>query len=62
MRATSARPGEEGYFRTGDTVVRDAGGYWRILGRTSVDIIKTGGLKVSALEAGAYTRPLFSSS
>ena len=25
-------------------------GYWRILGRQSVDIIKTGGYKVSALE------------
>ena len=39
----------EGWFRTGDTAqVED--GYWRILGRTSSDIIKTGGYKVSALE------------
>lgn len=38
------------WFRTGDEgVVED--GYWRILGRRSVDIIKTGGEKVSALEA-----------
>jgi acyl-CoA synthetase (AMP-forming)/AMP-acid ligase II len=36
-------------FRTGDVaVVTD--GYYRILGRRSVDIIETGGFKVSALE------------
>jgi malonyl-CoA/methylmalonyl-CoA synthetase len=39
----------DGWFRTGDTAVVDAGVY-RILGRTSIDIIKTGGHKVSALE------------
>ncbi len=39
----------EGWFRTGDVAVRDRGAY-RLLGRTSVDIIKTGGYKVSALE------------
>jgi malonyl-CoA/methylmalonyl-CoA synthetase len=39
----------DGWFRTGDVAVREAGAY-RILGRTSVDIIKTGGYKVSALE------------
>jgi malonyl-CoA/methylmalonyl-CoA synthetase len=39
----------EGWFRTGDVAVVDDG-YWRILGRRSVDIIKTGGYKVSALE------------
>ncbi len=39
----------DGWFRTGDmAVVSD--GYYRILGRSSVDIIKTGGYKVSALE------------
>ena len=38
-----------GWFRTGDTAVVENGAY-RILGRTSVDIIKTGGYKVSALE------------
>jgi malonyl-CoA/methylmalonyl-CoA synthetase len=38
-----------GWFRTGDMAVLEEGGY-RILGRTSVDIIKTGGYKVSALE------------
>ncbi len=38
------------WFRTGDTVAREADGYVRILGRTSVDILKSGGYKVSALE------------
>lgn len=39
----------DGWFRTGDTAVIENGVY-RILGRTNVDIIKTGGHKVSALE------------
>jgi malonyl-CoA/methylmalonyl-CoA synthetase len=39
----------DGWFRTGDVAVLEDGGY-RILGRSSVDIIKTGGFKVSALE------------
>ena len=39
----------DGWFRTGDVAVRDAEGY-RLLGRSSVDILKTGGEKVSALE------------
>lgn len=39
----------DGWFRTGDVAVLDAGSY-RILGRASVDIVKTGGEKVSALE------------
>ena len=38
------------WFKTGDTVARDADGYVRILGRTSVDILKSGGYKLSALE------------
>ena len=38
-----------GWFRTGDVAVVEDG-YYRILGRRSVDIIKTGGYKVSALE------------
>jgi malonyl-CoA/methylmalonyl-CoA synthetase len=40
----------ERWFRTGDTVAREADGYLRILGRTSVDILKSGGYKLSALE------------
>lgn len=38
-----------GWFGTGDIAVEENGVY-RILGRRSVDIIKTGGYKVSALE------------
>ena len=38
------------WFKTGDTVARDADGYVRVLGRTSVDILKSGGYKLSALE------------
>jgi malonyl-CoA/methylmalonyl-CoA synthetase len=40
---------QNGWFRTGDVAVLE-NGYYRILGRNSVDIIKTGGYKVSALE------------
>jgi malonyl-CoA/methylmalonyl-CoA synthetase len=39
----------EGWFCTGDVAVLEDGDY-RILGRSSVDLIKTGGYKVSALE------------
>jgi malonyl-CoA/methylmalonyl-CoA synthetase len=39
----------DGWFRTGDSAVVEDGVY-RILGRTSIDILKTGGHKVSALE------------
>jgi malonyl-CoA/methylmalonyl-CoA synthetase len=46
----TARAFREGrWFRTGDVAVVEDG-YFRILGRRSVDIIKTGGFKVSALE------------
>jgi malonyl-CoA/methylmalonyl-CoA synthetase len=39
----------DGWFRTGDiAVVED--GYYKILGRDSIDIIKSGGYKISALE------------
>ena len=45
----------DGWFRTGDeAVVED--GYWRLVGRRSVDIIKTGGYKVSAVEIEAAMR------
>jgi malonyl-CoA/methylmalonyl-CoA synthetase len=39
----------DSWFRTGDTAIIENGVY-RILGRTNVDILKTGGHKVSALE------------
>jgi len=45
----------DGWFRTGDVAVVDDGAY-RILGRSSVDIIKTGGYKVSALEVEEVLR------
>ena len=38
------------WFRTGDTAVIDNGGFHRIVGRSSIDIIKTGGFKVGAGE------------
>jgi acyl-CoA synthetase (AMP-forming)/AMP-acid ligase II len=40
----------DGYLRSGDVAVREADGTFRILGRMSVDIIKTRGFKVSAVE------------
>jgi malonyl-CoA/methylmalonyl-CoA synthetase len=45
----TARAFRHGWFRTGDSAVVENGRY-RILGRANVDIIKTGGYKVSALE------------
>jgi malonyl-CoA/methylmalonyl-CoA synthetase len=47
--AATAEAFVDGWFRTGDVGVLEEGGY-RLLGRSSVDIIKTGGEKVSALE------------
>lgn len=43
---------EEGWFRTGDVALLEQG-YYRIMGRQSVDIIKSGGYKLSALEIEA---------
>tara|TARA_R110002072_G_scaffold303141_1_gene495754 strand:- start:86453 stop:86977 length:525 start_codon:yes stop_codon:yes gene_type:complete len=43
---------DEGWFRTGDVAVCEAGCY-RIMGRESADIIKSGGYKLSALEIEA---------
>ena len=47
--ATAAAFTDDGWFRSGDVAVLDEGSY-RILGRNSVDIIKSGGYKISALE------------
>jgi malonyl-CoA/methylmalonyl-CoA synthetase len=49
LPAVTAESFHEGWFRTGDMAVLE-GGYYRILGRLSVDIIKSGGYKLSALE------------
>ena len=43
----------DGWFCTGDIAVVDEMGYYRIMGRSSVDIIKSGGYKLSALEIEA---------
>lgn len=55
--ATEKSFDNEGYFLTGDTAEEEdqqqassLGKYYRLLGRTSVDIIKHGGYKISALE------------
>ena len=40
---------KDGWFCTGDVAVVEQG-YYRIMGRSSVDIIKSGGYKLSALE------------
>jgi malonyl-CoA/methylmalonyl-CoA synthetase len=53
--ATEAAFTDGGWFRTGDVAAREDGAF-RILGRMSVDIIKTGGEKVSALEVEAVLR------
>ncbi|KAH7565258.1 hypothetical protein JRO89_XS09G0175500 [Xanthoceras sorbifolium] len=41
---------DDGFFKTGDTGKVDEDGYYIILGRTSADIMKVGGYKLSALE------------
>jgi malonyl-CoA/methylmalonyl-CoA synthetase len=48
--ATARAYDPEGRFRTGDTGVRDQAGVIRLLGRTSTDVLKSGGYKLSALE------------
>lgn len=48
----SAESFDDGWFRTGDMAVLERG-YYRIMGRLSVDIIKSGGYKLSALEIEA---------
>lgn len=47
--ATQAAHDAEGWFRTGD-IARREGNYYFIVGRASVDIIKSGGYKIGAPE------------
>ncbi len=47
--ATQTSFTKDGWFKTGDIAVIE-NGYYRIMGRNSVDIIKSGGYKISALE------------
>lgn len=49
---STAKAFANGWFLTGDIAVIDEGSY-RILGRASIDIIKSGGYKLSALEIEA---------
>eukprot|EP01132_Coremiostelium_polycephalum_P005571 gene5571-6937_t len=49
-KATRESFDKDGWFKTGDTVEKDPNGRFKILGRSSVDIIKSGGYKISALE------------
>ncbi|MCS6861121.1 MAG: acyl-CoA synthetase [Abditibacteriales bacterium] len=51
----TAQAFRDGWFCTGDVAVWENGAY-RLLGRKSVDIIKTGGYKVSALEVEEVLR------
>lgn len=41
---------EDGWFRTGDIAVIDDSGFHRIVGRESVDMIKSGGYRIGAGE------------
>lgn len=47
--ATAKEFTADGWFKTGDVAIVEDG-YIRIMGRSSVDIIKSGGYKISALE------------
>jgi len=53
--ATAESFTQDGWFKTGDVAQLERGSY-RILGRESVDILKSGGYKLSALEIEATLR------
>ena len=51
---------EDGWFKTGDIVQRsmdEEGAPYKICGRASVDIIKSGGYKISALDGNRHAPP-----
>lgn len=48
--ATAASFDADGWYRTGDVAVIDPGGMHRIVGRESVDLIKSGGYRIGAGE------------
>jgi fatty acid CoA ligase FadD36 len=48
--ATAAAYTEDGWFRTGDIAAVDADGVHRIVGRASIDMIKSGGYRIGAGE------------
>ncbi|MFE3113249.1 acyl-CoA synthetase [Kitasatospora indigofera] len=47
---------DDGWFRTGDVAVIGADGFHRIVGRASVDLIKSGGYRIGAGEVEAALR------
>ncbi|WP_055588866.1 AMP-binding protein, partial [Streptacidiphilus griseoplanus] len=47
---------EDGWFRTGDVATVGGDGFHRIVGRASVDLIKSGGFKIGAGEVEAALR------
>ncbi|MBA4085912.1 acyl-CoA synthetase [Janibacter terrae] len=57
--ATAASFTQDGWFVTGDMAAWDDGGFHRIVGRESVDLIKSGGYRVGAgeIEASLLGRP-----
>jgi fatty acid CoA ligase FadD36 len=48
--ATAEVLGADGWYRTGDVAVIDGDGMHRIVGRESVDLIKSGGFRIGAGE------------
>lgn len=48
--ATAEAFDPDGWYRTGDVAVVDSGGMHRIVGRESVDLIKSGGYRIGAGE------------
>ncbi|KKZ61435.1 hypothetical protein EMCG_03948 [[Emmonsia] crescens] len=50
LEATAKEFTTDGWFKTGDVAKRDSTGAYYIQGRASVDLIKSGGYKISALE------------
>ena len=48
-KATANAHDKDGYYKTGD-IARKEGRYYFILGRASLDILKSGGYKISALD------------
>lgn len=57
--ATARSFTEDGWFVTGDLAARDEGGFHRIVGRESVDLIKSGGYRIGAgeIETSLLARP-----